>query len=73
MPSFIAHAEEYLFEYEIEDAASDTDEQTAIELSEKYLSYDEDMEAFEDRQNELAFSGPEECDEYYYDDDDYEL
>ena len=73
MPSYIARAEEYLFDYELEDVPSDSDEQTAIELNEKYLSYDDEMDAFEDMQTELAYAGPEECDEYYYDDDDYEL
>jgi hypothetical protein len=75
MPS-ISTPEEYLFEYELDDATSDADEQMEIELNEKYLSYDDEMEAFEDMQTEMAFAEPEEYDEYedyYYGDDDYKL
>ena len=47
------YAEEYLFD-DYEEAFSD-DEQTEIELREKYLTYDEEMEMFEDEQYFCAY------------------
>ena len=73
MPSYISHAEEYLFEEVVEESPSDNEE-LQKELNEKYLSYDDEMEAFEDCQTSMAYGNSEEedffdADDYYYTED----
>ncbi|AGE49762.1 hypothetical protein PBCVCan184_256L [Paramecium bursaria Chlorella virus Can18-4] len=68
MPSYISHAEEYLFEEFVEESPSDNEEMQK-ELNEKYLTYDDEMEAFEDYQTSMAYGISE--DEDFFDEDDY--
>jgi hypothetical protein len=67
MPSYIAHAEEYLFEEFVEESPSDNEEMQN-ELNEEYVSYDDEMAAFEDMQTSMAY-GFSESEASYSDDD----
>jgi len=67
MPSYIAHAEEYLFEEFVEESPSDNEEMQN-ELNEQYVSYDDEMAAFEDIQTSTAYGFSEYGDSYSDDD-----
>jgi hypothetical protein len=65
-PSYISHAEEYLFEEA--DYYSDTDVfDNELDPTEKYMSYDDEMAAFEDDQFAEAYGLYDDVDddEYY--------
>ncbi|AGE57774.1 hypothetical protein ATCVNTS1_799R [Acanthocystis turfacea Chlorella virus NTS-1] len=62
------HAVEYLFEGDFVEDYSDSEE--SVRAHEPFISYEDDMAAFEDEEFYRAYADPEE-DEYYEEDDEY--